>query len=182
MPYPTTIGGALMGYPTTVDANQVTPQLLYVPGQENNTVTGTVNAGSAYLFPYPLLAQVTVTQMRTAFSGSPTGNVDMGIYDSTGTNGGPNNLLGHTGAIAATTGLFTKSLTANLTLSQGLYWLAILDTVADTTYTRTVGAAGMGAMYKTSATNLTVLPSTIGAVADTNTFVALFALISGAFS
>src|SRR5215469_3576958 len=108
------------------------PQALYVPGVENVTATTAVTAGAAYAAPCQLLAQVTVTQMRCSLSGSPTGNIDMGIFDSTGSNGGPGNLLGHTGANAASTGVFTKSLTANLALSPGLYWLAFLDTVGDT--------------------------------------------------
>jgi hypothetical protein len=139
-------------------------------------------AGSAFLYPVTLLTSVTVTQMRTWFSGSPTGQVDMGIYDSTGTNGGPNNLLAHTGANAAAGGIFTKNLTANLSLSTGLYWLAFLDTVADTVDTRTIAVSGMGVLYKTSSTSLTVLPSTIGTIASTSILIQMYALISGGFS
>ena len=45
--------------------------------------TSVVTAGSAYFSLLILYATVTVTQMRTMLSGSPTGNVDMGIYDNT---------------------------------------------------------------------------------------------------
>ncbi len=141
-----------------------------------------LTAGSAYFSPYILLANVTVTQMRCNFSGSPTGNVDMGIYDATAANGAPGNLLGHTGANAAATGNFTKSLTANLVLPPGQYWIAWLDTVADTVGNRTGLATGMGAFYRTSATNLTVLPSTAGAVIDTGVRVGIMALLSNSYS
>jgi hypothetical protein len=140
------------------------------------------NAGAAFFEGYTLYAPVTVTQMRAAFSGSPTGNCDMGIYDSTGTNGAPNNLLGHTGAIAAVTGLFTQNLTANLLLSPGKYWIAFLDTIADTVQSRTTLVSGIGPYYRTTATNLTVLPATAGAVAVNGTSIAVAALLSGGFS
>jgi hypothetical protein len=120
--------------------------------------------------------------MRVNISGSPTGNIDMGIYDATGTNNGPNNLLGHTGANAAATGLFTKSLTANLLLSPGQYWLAFLDTVGDSIFARTATAAGLPVVVRTSATNLTVLPSTIGAVADNAIEVGVIGLILNSYS
>ena len=139
-------------------------------------------AGSAYLVGYLLYAQVTVTQMRTDLSGSPTGNVDMGIYDATGTNGAPNNLLGHTGAIAATVGTFTQNLTANLVLPPGRYWLALVDTATDSMQWRSTNAAGMGPYYKTSATNLTVLPATLGSLGTVNVAMAIEALLLNNFS
>lgn len=141
-----------------------------------------VVAGSAYLSAVAINATVTIQKMRTIFSGAPTGNCDMGIYDSLGTNGLPLNLLGHTGAIAATTGLFTQNLTANLTLPPGVYWIAIVDTVADSVWQRGAGAAGAAAVVKTSATNLTVLPSTIGATANNNLIMLVDALPLGGFS
>jgi len=76
----------------------------------------------------------------------------------------------------------TKSLTANAVLPPGVYWLAFLDTVADSVHTRTMAVAGLGAIMQTSATNLTVLPSTAGTVADSVLLIELYALISGGFS
>lgn len=158
------------------------PQVLLYPGIENAAVVAATTAGRAFFAPVTVNAYVTITQMRTWFSGSPTGNADMGIYDSTGANGAPNTLLGHTGANAAASGLFTKSLTANLLLSPGLYWLAFLDTVADSLHTRSLAIAGLSQLYQTSATNLTVLPSTAGTVADSILLLELYALVSGGFS
>jgi hypothetical protein len=158
------------------------PTAPYVLGSDGAIISGTstgiaVTAGSAYLAYVTLSAPITVTQMRCGFSGSPTGNVDMGVYDASGANSAPNNLLGHTGANVAATGLFTKSLTANLTLAPGQYWIAFMDTVADSAYARGFGVTGLGPVVKTTATNLTVLPSTIGATADTATFVSCIGLL-----
>jgi len=181
MPQPTSTGG-MMGYATSVDTGGIVPQILGVTGAENAQVAAAVTAGRAFFAPITINTQVTIAQMRTWFSGSPTGNCDLGIYDSTGTNGAPNNRLGSTGANAAAGGMFTKSLTANAVLPPGVYWLAFLDTVADSVHTRTMAVAGLGAIMQTSATNLTVLPSTAGTVADSVLLIELYALISGGFS
>lgn len=171
-----------MGYPSTVDTGQVSPFTLEEP--DNTVLTGTaVTAQKAYFTSYVLLAPVTVTQMRCfVSSASPTGNIDMGIYDSTGSNGAPNNLLGHTGAIAAANGVFTQNLTANLTLAPGRYWLAFLDTVADSVGLRAALAANIGVNLQTSAANLSVLPSTAGTVVNSINRVGIIALLSGSWS
>jgi hypothetical protein len=145
------------------------------------TATATT-AGRAFFTGVTLYAPVTVSQMRCWLSGSPTGNVDMGIYDATGTNGAPNNLLGHTGAVAAVTGVFTQNLTANLLLSPGRYWLAFLDTVADSVGMRSGVAANIGVNLQTSVSNLTVLPSTAGTVVNSILRTGLIALLSGSWS
>ncbi len=158
------------------------PLILYTPGIENASQIAAITAGVGYFTLFQLLAPVTVTQMRCYFSGSPTGNCDMGIYDSTATNGAPNNLLGHTGANAAVTSMFTKSLTANLLLAPGNYWLAFCDTVGDSVANRQSSLSGLGPQYKTSATNLTVLPNTAGTLNDINFLITILALVSGGYS
>ena|SRR5947209_2016636 len=148
-------------------------------------LTGTaLTAGRAFFTALPpLYASVIVAQMRCfVSSASPTGNIDMGIYDATGTNNAPNNLLGHTGAIAATTGLFTKNLTANLSLSPGIYWLAVVDTVADSIGMRSGVTASIGANVQTSSASLTVLPNPAGAVTNSILRAGLEALLSGSWS
>jgi len=158
------------------------PLIINTPGIENSSNFAAVVAGSAYFQLIKLDAPVTVTNMRCYFNGSPTGNIDLGIYDSSGTNGGPNNLLGHTGINVAATSMFTKALSANLALAPGNYWLAFLDTVADSVSSRQSAFSGMGPQAKTTSTSLTVLPNTAGAIADINFLVALFALVSGGYS
>ena len=150
-------------------------------GIENAVVAVAVTAGAAFFAFKELFAPVTIAQMRCFFTGSPTGNVDMGIYDATGTNGGPGNLLGHTGAIAASAGVYTKNLTANLSLSQGQYWLAFLDTVADSPDARSANI-GLMPVVRSTATNLTVLPATAGAFASNGILIQMNALILNGFS
>lgn len=183
MPQPVSTGG-LMGYPSSVDTGQVAPFTLETSDITVLSSATSVTSGRAYFCPYVLQAFVTVAQMRCDITAaSPTGNVDMGIYDASGANGSPGNRLGSTGANAATTGLFTKSLTANLILPPGQYWLAFVDTVgADQPANRSSLVAGMGALYQTNATNLTVLPSSAGAVADSSFRIGVMALLSGSFS
>jgi hypothetical protein len=182
MPYPNTTGGGLMGYPSSVDTGQVQPFVLEEPDvtvMSGNALT----LGVGYFTAIVLYAPVVVTQMRCYITAaSPTGNVDMGIYDATGTNSAPNNLLGHTGAIAAVTTTFTQNLTANLSLAPGRYWLAVVETVANTVGSRGSLAASVGVNMQTSATNLTVLPATAGTVTNSIFRVGITALLSGSWS
>src|SRR6266567_1135751 len=159
------------------------PQMLAPDaGDAANLGTGTLTAGVAYFSAVSVGAPCTVTKMRCQFSGAPTGNVDMGIFDSTGASGGPGNMLAHTGAIAAATGVFTQNLTANLTISlPGLYWLAWLDTVADTVFRVAAANIGGNPSVRSSATNLTVLASSI-AVVNTGNRVAVVGMLSGGYT
>ncbi len=159
-----------------------TPQIVYLTGMENFISNGTMSAGSAMFYLLTVNATVTLTQMRTWFGGTPTGSYDMGIYDATGTNGAPNNLLRHTGANAAAAGMQTQNLTSNLTISPGNYWIAMLDTVADTVSIRNGNAAGLTPLCKTSATNLTVLPSVAGTVVDNTACILISALTLNGYS
>lgn len=147
------------------------------------STTTTTTAGRAFFMPVVLLAPITVAQMRCyVASAAPTGNIDMGIYDATGTNAAPNNLQGHTGAIAATTGVFTKSLTSNLVLLPGQYWLAFLDTAADLIGLRGTAATNIGVLMQTNSTSLTVLPATAGTVANSGFRIGVEALLLGGWS
>ena len=157
------------------------PLILADSGSLRATGATAVTAGAAYFTWVNLLVSVTVTQMRVNFSGVPTGNVDMGIYDATGTNGQPNTLLGHTGAIAAATGLFTQNLLSNLLLPAGRYWLAFVDTVADSPFNSACYAGGP-VVYRTSSTALASLPGTAGALIATSLLMAISGLVQGGFS
>lgn len=184
MPAPTTTGGSLMGYPTTVDANTFPAPSIFGSDFMLNCSTSAgaaVTAGAIYFTPYNLTTFVTVTSMRTDFSGSPTGNIDMGIYDSTGSNGNPGTLLGHTGAIAASTGVYTQNLTANLTLSPGKYWVAFVDNVADSIFSRGTGTNAAPDL-RSSSTGFTTLQSTAPTLINTNLVFLCFGLLSGSWS
>ncbi len=182
MPQPPTTGGGLMSFPSTVDTGGVVPQMLTPDaGDAANFGTGALTAGVAYFSAVSVFSPVTVIKMRCQLSGAPTGNIDMGIFDSTGTNGGPGNMLAHTGAILSATGVFTQNLTANLALSPGLYWLAWLDTVADTVFRVAATNIGGNPSVRSSATNLTVLASSI-AVVNTGNRVAVVGMLSGGYT
>lgn len=170
-----------MGYPASVDTGQVQPFTLEEPDTTVLTPAA-ITAGRAFFTAVVLYAPVTISQMRVFLSGAPTGNIDMGIYDATGAGGVPNNLLGHTGVNVATTGVFTKALTANLPLAPGQYWLAFLDTVADTVAFRIGVTVNIGVNMQTSSSALTVLGSTAGTVANSINRVGIVALLSGGWS
>ncbi len=129
------------------------PWSIYLDDIQAGAVT-TLTAGRIYLNAVVISAPVTIVAMQCTFSAVPTGNCDMGIYD-TGFN-----LLGHTGAIAAATGIFRQNLIANLTLGPNRYWLAWLDTVADS-IVRQFGSASanQSLTQRSNATTFTQLVS-----------------------
>lgn len=152
------------------------PQALYPDGTDlNNAANVALTLQRIYFCPVTPDFYSTVTSLTCQFGAAPSGNCSMGIYDSSGTNGVPLNLLAGTGAIAATAGLFTQNLTANLFLSPGSYWFAWLDTVADAVGRSTgIGTNGQAPTY-VSNSSFTTLPNPLtGGVAATPNKVAIF--------
>lgn len=155
------------------------------------TTNVTLTGGAIYFCGIELFAPVTVAQMRTEFGGSPTGNVDMGIYDATGTSNKPGTLLCSTGAVSATgTGgtLFTQNLAnpaATYALSPGRYWLAIIDSVGDSVAGKTGILGGLTLMWRSTGTSNSSLGS-VGSSAPSLQATTLIpqvdGLISGSFS
>ncbi len=163
--------------------NTPLPQLLVADFTDpNGGSLAALTANRIYFAPLSLFTSFTITQMRCWLSGAPTGNVDMGIYDTAGTNNTPLNLLGHTGAIAAVTGSFTQNLIANLTLSPGAYWICWLDTAADSVQKVGGVGAGIGPWY-VSNDSFSVLPNPLtGGVGDTGNRPTILALRSGGYT
>ena len=145
--------------------------------------TGPAIAGQIIANGYVLNTNVSISSMRIGFSGSPTGTVQLGIYSANTTNNFPAQLLGSTPTFTATAGIITKNFNSILNLTPGLYWLAFLDTVADTVF-GTGGTAGAGfyATVLTTATGLSSLPSTFGAASTNNVAMAFSALITNGWS
>lgn len=159
------------------------PAALMPDGAASAAGSDVTTAGAVYFSALTVSAPVVVTSMACSFDGVPAGSVDMGVYDSTGSNGGPGNRLGHTGAIAATTGLFVQNLTANLLLVPGDYWIAFTDTNgADTVWQRQAGYAGQVPINRSNATGLTALPQPAGAFAHTTRIISLIAYLQGSFT
>lgn len=86
-------------------------------------------ASRIYYVPFIVDVAVTVKQML-AFNGTAVaGNVDLGVYDSTGTSSGPGSKLVSTGATAAAGTSVVQAIDcADTALSAGLYWMAMLAT------------------------------------------------------
>src|SRR5258707_4218654 len=86
MPQPPTTGGALMGYPSTVDTGQVQPQFI---GTEAVGVAGaltillTANQVYLYLFEVPPTG-MTILGTKWRMGATTTGHTSMGIYTYAG--------------------------------------------------------------------------------------------------
>src|SRR5258708_13650212 len=84
MPQPTTTGGALMGYPTTVDTGQVQPQIIDNEVASSTLNTSALSANTVYLWAFELLTNVTITGMRFRNGTTATVATTLGIYTSAG--------------------------------------------------------------------------------------------------
>jgi len=154
--------------------NQLPSPKLIVSWPSISGGTTAVSAGTIYFNGFELLATTTFSAMRLGFGGSPTGNVQLGVYDSTAANSKPGVLQGSTALVAATAGMNTINLTQNMTLNPGQYWMAMMDTQADTTEFIVPGeglGVGMGPFYQSTATFGSLPANIAGAVTvGTNAF------------
>lgn len=146
-----------------------TPFMAINDAQLSGGSTG-FTAGFAFMAGYVLYSTTTFIQMRCTVNTAPTGNIDMGIYDSLGGNDYPGTLLAHTGPIAAVAGKFTQNLLQQITLSPGKYWLAITDTAGDGIGFINIQGTGMGPYLITNSGSLTQLPALLSSsLTSTNT-------------
>lgn len=135
-----------MSYPTTVDFGGTAP-IIGDTGEwaDNGTTTWPV-ANQVLLVPvYFPFGFPNASQMRTDFNLGGNGHYDLGVYDSSGANNDPGNLLAHCAAtstsLATATGLVTASLITSVSLAPGIYWLAmVVDNITDK-FTRHVATA-----------------------------------------
>ena len=146
-------------------------------------------ATTCYLVGVVLWTPATLTNVRCGFGAGGSGHYDVGIYDATGTNGAPNNLLAHAAAtatsIATATGNQTPALIGgNLALAAGRYWLALwIDNATDTIFRP--GASAVGRAVTMSGTNAGPLPalaSSITSLADGSFKPWLVGLLAGGWS
>lgn len=164
MPAPSTTGGALMGYPTTVDTGQVAPLIIGSDTMAAVSVSGVMNAANEVdLFEFELSAQVTISGMRIRVTATATGTTDLGIYDVNG------NLLTHTGAVAnVASTTMTNNFAAAITLGPGVYYLAFCPSNNTDTYQRLAALTNVSTTshYRRATTTGTagVLPATTGAI------------------
>lgn len=167
-----------------------TPQALY-DGEIATTASSAGVANTCYLVATrELLVPATLTNVRCGFNTvGGTGHYDVGIYDATGTNGAPGNLLAHAAssatALATAAGNQTPALIGgNLSLSPGRYWLALwIDNATDTIFRP--GASAVGRAVTMSGTNAGPLPalaSSITSLADGSFKPWLVGLLAGGWS
>jgi hypothetical protein len=118
---------------------------------DGEIVTTSVAVGAsntAYLVGVVLYVQSTLTNIRCRFGTGGAGHYDVGIYDASGSNNQPGNLLAHAAssntALATATGVQTPALIGgNLSLPPGRYWLALWVDNATDTINRQSGNSGL---------------------------------------
>lgn len=141
----------------------------------------TRTANATYLHDIDVLVPVVITSFSIAHGSVSAGNLDLGIYDSSG------NLLAHVGATAA--GAINTTQTINLAspflLSPGRYFLAFWTDSATATYfarTAITPVAGFGNIKQSVGTNAGGLAATtagMGGIQDGQVFVPFLAHLQG---
>ncbi len=164
------------------------PFALY-DGELGQTSSQALTANGVYLVGVVLNAPVTLTGVRLRFAAGGSGHYDVGIYDSSGTNGAPGNLLAHAAAtstsLATATGTQSPTFTGgNLNLAPGKYWLAVwVDNATDTVNKQS--ASGNMAVIQSGTVTAGPLPaaaSSITGLANATVKPLLIGLISGSWS
>ena len=147
-------------------------------GTDAGVASGVLTANAVYMFPFELLAGVTVTGMRWRMFLTVTGTTDIGIYDQNG------NLLAHTGVqtnVAST--VQSVNFASALALAPGRYFLALCPSNATDTYGR-AGSLGPGFSIARNYTGATagtagVLPASAGALSTSASMPVMEAIVSG---
>lgn len=168
MPYPSTIGGGIMGYPSTVDAGGVAQYL----GVDIAAMAGAQNvvlsAGSIYCYEFELRDSVIVTGLKYRAGNVAAGHVNAAIYTQAG-----NIVSGSdTGSITnnSTTTNVSFSYPTSFMLGPGVYWLAFAaDSSTDTFIVlspQTGGSLMSKARIATNTLAAGAMPLTLGALSS----------------
>lgn len=160
------------------------PQIALYDGESASNTAGAATANTAYFVPVRVALPVTLTSVRTRFAVGGNGHYDLGIYDSTGTNSDPGNLLAH--AASTNTSLATANTTivqpsfvgGNLALAAGLYWLAFwIDNATDTV--EKTGTLQTGVAVVRMMSSAGPLPATASSLSNGSLKPILIGLITG---
>jgi hypothetical protein len=111
------------------------------------------------------LGQTATIQSMSFYVTTASGNLRLGLYDATGTNGGPGNLLASTAEITPTTGWNTVNVTTPVSLSPGNYWLAFTPS-SSSLHCRHTYSSGTGTWYPYT---YGAMPSTFSSYTSTMT-------------
>jgi hypothetical protein len=95
-------------------------------GDTNVETTADSGNGNLALAQAAALPQSATIVSLSFYVRQASGNLILGLYDATGYNGGPGNLLAATNSFATASGWNTANVTAPVTLAAGNYWLAYL--------------------------------------------------------
>jgi hypothetical protein len=108
--------GAEMSPDTIAAANEF--------GDTNIESTGDSGNANLLIAQEATLALTGTLQSLSFFVDGAAGNLVLGIYDATGSGGGPGNLLAATAGFTPTVGWNTQNVVTPVALSPGNYWLA----------------------------------------------------------
>jgi hypothetical protein len=95
-------------------------------GETNIASTDDTGNGNAMLAQSTILSQSATIQTMSFYVVAEGGNLQLGIYDSTGPGGSPGAKLAQTSELTPTVGWNTVNTTSHPMLSAGTYWLAYL--------------------------------------------------------
>ena len=145
------------------------PLALYDGEIASQATASALVANTAYLVGVTLLAPAVLTNMRVRCNAGGNGHYDVGLYDATGANGAPNNLLTHAAATASSLATSSATLTpaligGNLALSPGRYWLALWCDNATDTWSK-VASSNTNVTIVQSGTNAGPLPALASSLA-----------------
>jgi len=180
-----------MGYPSSVDTGQIIPAALY-DGEIASQATATaLVANTAYLVGVTLNVNAVLTGIRVRCDAGGNGHYDVGIYDASGTNGAPGNLLAHAAATATSlaTSAGANNLTpaligGNLSLAPGRYWLALWCDNATDTWQKVASSNGNLTILQTGTNNgpLPALASSLSGLANAGLKPVIIGLLLGEWS
>lgn len=146
---------------------QPAPLALY-DGEISQTSSAAGAINTVYLVGVELTAPVVLTGVRIRFATvGGTGHYDVGIYDASGANGAPGNLLAHAAssnvALATSAATLTPAFIGGpITLQPGRYWLALwIDNATDTFNKQS--ASGNNAVIQ-AGTNAGPLPASAASI------------------
>lgn len=180
MPAPSTTGGGLMSYASTVDAGVITPAIIATDAAISGgiTTTCTINVPFLYAFEVPQGQTWIIHQVRWHMGATTTGHTNMAIYTAAG------NLVAgsDTGSIVNSANTTqTPAYGTDVLLGAGQYYMALASDNGTDTY------AGHGTLANLSpisryriGTNLLsggAMPATLGAIVNNPSSTPFMALI-----
>ena len=151
------------------------------------TTTLAMTNNTSYWIPFAVNRRMTVSNISINVTTASAGSSEnVGIYNSNPTNLYPNTLLGSVTLDTSTTGLKTGTLASAITLTPGIYWIALASNGTPTLTTLAVGSLLPLAYSTTTAVTHyrntgTTLPSTApttGYTAGTGAFPLVLLTIS----